>query len=103
ASPKEAARRVRELLGTDTSVGGLNQLLWLDQGEVNLPKPKDLDSSLQQRLLHVLGVLVTGRDQKFMEALAKRCDRWFTPETKKYQKNSEVERLAEERTKRKQA
>src|SRR5262249_33669367 len=41
---KEASRRVRELLGVETSQAGLYQLLWLNQGEVELPHPREVDS-----------------------------------------------------------
>jgi DNA repair exonuclease SbcCD ATPase subunit len=77
ASPREAARRTRELLGTDKSQLGLNQLLWLDQGIVSLPAARDVDPSLEKRLVSVLGVMVTGRDLGFKQALDKRADRWF--------------------------
>ena len=44
-APKEASRRARELLHADKSDAGLNQLLWLTQGEISLPEQKDLDDS----------------------------------------------------------
>ncbi|MGE3806754.1 MAG: AAA family ATPase, partial [Gemmataceae bacterium] len=75
-SPKEASRRTRELLGSDRSTSGLQQLLWLDQGQTNLPA-SSIDTSLEERLINVLGVMVTGRDLAFQEALAARHDRWF--------------------------
>lgn len=77
AAPKEASRRTRELLGADKSVAGMNQLLWLDQGDVYLPDDKKLDRSLEKRLVDVLGVMVTGRDLGFKQALDKRCETWF--------------------------
>jgi len=98
--PKEASRKTRELLGADKSDAGLNQLLWLDQGQVALPDPKKLDTSLQQQLLQVLGVLITGRDQEFKDALDKRWAQWFTPTTGNYKKNSEVPRLEQLRDQR---
>jgi energy-coupling factor transporter ATP-binding protein EcfA2 len=76
-SPKEASRRTRELLGADKSTLGLNQLLWLDQGDIHLPDAKELDGSLERQLVSVLGVLVTGHDVGFKQALEKRCERWF--------------------------
>jgi energy-coupling factor transporter ATP-binding protein EcfA2 len=76
-SPREASRKTRELLGAEKSQLGLNQLLWLDQGVVELPEAKDLDTSLEKRLVAVLGVMVTGRDLGFKQALDKRYDRWF--------------------------
>jgi DNA repair exonuclease SbcCD ATPase subunit len=77
--PKEAARETRKLLGADKSDASLNQLLWLDQGQVHLPQVRKLDATLEKRLEEVLGTLVTGRDLEFKKALDKRCDRWFTP------------------------
>ena len=46
-SPKEASRRTRELLGADKSNLGLNQLLWLDQGDIHLPDVKELEKLKQ--------------------------------------------------------
>src|SRR5581483_11612275 len=77
SAPKEASRRTRELLGADKSVSGLNQLLWLDQGDVHLPDDKKLDTSLEKRLVSVLGMMVTGRDLVFKQTLDKRCEAWF--------------------------
>jgi DNA repair exonuclease SbcCD ATPase subunit len=76
-APKEAARKARDLLGAVSSTTGLNQLLWLDQGEIALPEASKLDGSLERRLVSVLGAMVTGRDLAFKQALDKRCDRWF--------------------------
>lgn len=76
-SPKEAARRTRELLGADKSNLGLNQLLWLDQGEIALPDVTNLDHTLERRLGDVLGVMVTGHDLAFKQALDRRCEKWF--------------------------
>lgn len=76
-TPKEASRRVRELLKTDNSSAGLNQLLWLDQGVTGLPKPRDLDGSLEKRLVDVLGLMVTGRDLTFKQRLDNGYGRWF--------------------------
>lgn len=76
-APKEASRRVRELLNAESSSQGLNQLLWLDQGTTELPRPRDLDQKLERQLEAVLGIMVTGRDVGFKQALDKRCSRWF--------------------------
>ncbi len=93
--PKEASRRTRELLKADDSEAGLNQLLWLHQGEVSLPKAKDLDASLEKQLSAVLGSLLTGRDLDIKKLLDKRCERWFSAsgEHKKGQKPSPVLQL----------
>jgi hypothetical protein len=97
AAPKEASRRVRELLGADKSTAGLNQLLWLSQGEVNLPQAKKLDVSLQQRLVGVLGMMVEGRDFSFKEELDRRYGKWFTPQTGNYKKDCTVLLLDKEK------
>lgn len=89
-APKEAARRTRELLGSEKSSGGLNQLLWLTQGEVGLPAAGSIDTSLQKRLVEVLGVLITGRDLSFRQELEKRYRNFFTQEQGKYKKDSAV-------------
>ncbi|MBL8798094.1 MAG: hypothetical protein JNM56_29625 [Planctomycetia bacterium] len=89
-APKEAARRTRELLGSEKSTGGLNQLLWLTQGEVGLPAAASIDTSLQKRLVDVLGVLITGRDLGFRQELEKRYRHYFTQEQGKYKKDSAV-------------
>src|SRR5262249_1765064 len=77
--PKEAARETRKLLGAEKSDCSLNQLLWLDQGQIHLPEARKLDVSLEKRLEEVLGTLVTGRDLDFKKTLDRRCDRWVTP------------------------
>jgi DNA repair exonuclease SbcCD ATPase subunit len=76
-SSKEAARKTRELLGAYKSDQGFNQLLWLNQGIVFLPDEKELDASLERRLVGVLGVMVTSRDLAFKEILDNRCATWF--------------------------
>lgn len=99
SAPKEASRRARELLGASSSNAGLNQLLWLSQGEVGLPNQKDLDDNLQRQLSKVLGDMVTGRDFDFKNELNERYARWFTPGGK-YKEASLIgqwEKLKEER------
>jgi hypothetical protein len=81
-APKEASRKVRELLGADASTGGLNQLLWLEQGEIGLPSAKELDATLEKQLVTVLGMLVTGGDLAFKRILDDRCGCWFTAGSK---------------------
>ena len=95
-APKEASRRARELLGADKSTAGLNQLLWLTQGEVALPDGKDLDASLRQRLVGVLGVMMTARDIEFEKDLAKRSTAWFT-ETGRIKENCALSHLERRR------
>lgn len=98
-SAKEASRRTRELLGADKSNLGLYQLLWLDQGQIQLPEAKDLDGCLERRLVGVLGVLVTGHDLGFKQLLDKRCEKWFGV-LGKYRPTSPVTRWEEEKEKR---
>ena len=86
-SPKEVSRRTRELLGADKSTLGLNQLLWPEQGEIDLPDVKALDHSLERQLVSVLGVMVTGQDLRFKQVLDKRCKEWFSPGGKARQKS----------------
>jgi DNA repair exonuclease SbcCD ATPase subunit len=98
-TPKEVSRKTRELLGSESSAAGLNQLLWLAQGEVELPSPGKLDASLEKRLMDVLGTLVTGRDLDFKKALDRRCEEWFTP-TGALKKQSPIVRLEQQRQER---
>lgn len=95
---KEASRKTRELLGADKSTLGANQLLWLGQGEVALPDA--VDASLKHRLVGVLGMLVTGRDLKFKQALDERCKKWFTPAKGDFKKDSSVFALEQRRKER---
>ncbi|MDD5509759.1 MAG: AAA family ATPase [Dehalococcoidales bacterium] len=78
SDPKEASRRVRELLGSYSSEQGLNHLLWLEQGVTTPPKERELDETLEKRLESILGTLVTSEDIDFKKALDKRCSIWFT-------------------------
>lgn len=87
--PKEASRAARDLLGADKSTAGLNRLLWLAQGEVALPEPKELGGPIHQNLMNVLGVMVTGRDATFKKLLDNRCKPLFT-ETGKTKTGSPV-------------
>ena len=98
---KEASRKTLELLGFERadSTSGLNQLLWIDQGTIALPEPSQLDTSLESRLMNVLGMLVTGRDQEFKRVLDKRWARWHTP-TGRLKDTSEVTRLEQLRQER---
>jgi DNA repair exonuclease SbcCD ATPase subunit len=94
-APKEASRKARLLLGAERSQEGLNQLLWLAQGEISLPDK--LDQSLEGKLAAVLGTMITGRDFSFCRILEKRLGQWFT-EGGKYAKHSAVTRFEESRT-----
>ena len=76
--PKEASRRVRDILGCYSSEQGLNRLLWLEQGVTTLPEGKELDETLEKRLESILGTLVTSEDIDFKKRLDKSCSRWFT-------------------------
>ena len=75
---KEAGRQARLLLEAEKSSEGLNELLWLTQGEVRLPDANKLSSPLQQRLEAVLGTLLTSHDWTFHEELRKAADEYFT-------------------------
>jgi DNA repair exonuclease SbcCD ATPase subunit len=90
---KEASRDARRLLGTDKSDEGLNELLWLAQGETRLPDSTQLNAPLQKRLEEVLGTLLTSRDWDFLQALRKSADTYFTARTQQARKNSPVSDL----------
>ncbi|MFL5241151.1 MAG: ATP-binding protein, partial [Gemmataceae bacterium] len=94
-APKEASRRARELLRANKSTAGLNQLLWLGQGEIGLPEVS-LDTSLQQKLSGILGVMVTGRDLGVRLELDRLCTAWFTA-TGRESRNSLLAQLEEQR------
>src|SRR5262249_9774533 len=98
-APKEASKKAKEVLGADASGAGLNQLLWLDQGEVELPEAKKLDASLRHQLERVLGTMVTGRDSAFKVELDKLYAELFTQggELKKNSAVKQAEKKKEER------
>src|SRR5262249_52479813 len=48
ARGKDATKRIRELVDAESSVGGIFQMLWLGQQDFALPKPKEMDSSLEK-------------------------------------------------------
>lgn len=75
---KEAGREARRVLGLENSNDGLNQLLWLNQGEMRLPEENKLNLPLQKQFEAVLGTLLTARDHDFFEALQSECGRYFT-------------------------
>ncbi len=92
ARGKDASKKTRKLVGADKSVGGIFQMLWLNQHDFRLPDPKDLDPSLKKSLETVLGSLITGPDVDFKRRLDKACERWFTA-TGKDRKESPAVRL----------
>lgn len=92
AEGKEVTRQTRRILGVDRSPDGLNQLLWLSQGETQLPAEKELNEPLKKRFEEVLGSLLTGRDFDFRRALRESCDTYFTP-TLASKKDSPLARL----------
>lgn len=93
---KEAAKKVRELIGAETSEAGVFQMLWLGQRDFTLPEPRAIDASLRAALEAVLGNLITGRDIAFKDRLDKACERWFTVKTMADKKQSPVTKLAAE-------
>lgn len=92
---KDASRKTREIIGAENSVGGIFQMLWLNQHEFRLPEQKELDPSLKKSLETVLGSLITGPDVDFKQRLDQTCGRWFTA-TMKDRKESPMLRLAEQ-------
>jgi DNA repair exonuclease SbcCD ATPase subunit len=95
-SATEAHRRVCDLVGGDDSSKGLQQLLWLTQGEFHLPDPKKLDG-VHQRLRDVLGILQTPLDDRFLERVRMRWNAWFTGQRRpdKQPRIKESSRLSE--------
>lgn len=91
---KEAGREARKLLESENSKDGLNQLLWLGQGETVLPLEDKLNLSLRKRFEEVLGSLLTGRDWDFYSALTRECGVFFT-EKMAVKKSSPVGEAAE--------
>jgi len=77
AADKSVTGKTRELVGLEGSNRGLAQLLWLEQGVVDLPK---IDADLDEALRPVLGSVVSGRDASFRQALWERMQLWFTSE-----------------------
>ncbi len=77
ADPKEASTRARELLGLGKSDEGLNLLLWVSQGDVELPSA--LDGKVEEQLTGILGSITTGSDLKFRKVLQQKLSNWFTP------------------------
>ncbi|MBM3997123.1 MAG: hypothetical protein FJ303_23680 [Planctomycetes bacterium] len=93
---KDATKRLREIIGVESSQAGVFQMLWLDQRSFHLPSPRELDTTLQGALQSVLGTLITGRDLDFKERLDKANERWFTAKTMNDKKDSPVVKLAGE-------
>ena len=75
AKDKEVTTKVRALLGVEKSDLGVPQLLWVDQGNVDLPR---IDADLDKSLRPVLGTFITGRDASFRQKLWERMHEWFT-------------------------
>lgn len=90
---KEAAHEARTLLGCTKSDEGLNQLLWLPQGQTTLPDPRQLDQSVRKRFEDVLGSLLTARDVEFHDLLQQECKQYFSLKTGKELKRSPVVEL----------
>jgi DNA repair exonuclease SbcCD ATPase subunit len=90
---KDASKRVRDLIGVESSRAGIFQMLWLGQRDFLLPVPREIDPTLAKALESVLGTLITGHDIDFKERLDKACERWFTVKTMKDQKHSPVTRV----------
>ena len=96
ATDKEATARARELLGINRSDRGVAQLLWVEQGAVDLPR---IDEELDRVLRPVLGSVVSGRDLDFRGILWSRMGQWFTSEENavqsKHRKGSPLTVLSE--------
>ncbi|MEN6642917.1 MAG: AAA family ATPase [Armatimonadia bacterium] len=77
ATGKDATRKARELLGITNSDSGLAQLLWVDQGIVDLPV---VDEDLDRTLRPLLGSVISGSDLDFRRLLWERMKDWFSSE-----------------------
>ena len=75
---KEASKAAREILGVDSSNEGLFQLLWVEQGVVNLPPQKDISQPLERRLENVMGSLVSARQLDIMGLLNEKSSPYLT-------------------------
>lgn len=91
---KEASKRVREIVDAASSSAGVFQMLWLDQKSFHLPKPADLDATLQNSLRAILGALITAADIEFKDRLDRENERWFTVKKMTDKRDSPVTRLA---------
>ncbi|MDA7977201.1 MAG: AAA family ATPase [Pirellulales bacterium] len=76
---KEAGRRVRSILGTQSSAANWFGLLWLNQGEAELKPDAFADGDLRTSIINALGGLVTARDRAIEKALQAAARRWLTP------------------------
>ena len=75
---KEAGKAARGILGVDSSNEGLFQLLWVEQGVVDLPRQKDISQPLERRLENVMGSLVSARQLDIMGLLREKSSPYLT-------------------------
>ena len=75
---KEVQAETHKLLGLENSRDGLQQLLWLEQGQLALPGADKLEPTLERRFEEVLGSLLTQSDHRFYDRICKACETWFT-------------------------
>jgi hypothetical protein len=81
-SSAEAHDRTCNHAGGSDSYKGLHQLLWLTQAEFQLPDAKSFDPEVQARLRGILGVLQTPLDDRFIQRVRSRWNRWFSGQRK---------------------
>ncbi|MCA8937004.1 MAG: AAA family ATPase [Planctomycetes bacterium] len=93
AEGKEATTEVQRLLGVAKSSEGLGGLLWMNQGDVQVPA---VDTPLGDALRQRLGVLVASGDSSFRKRLGGRLEQWFTPKGKDTKAVTEREKQIEE-------
>jgi DNA repair exonuclease SbcCD ATPase subunit len=74
----EIHQRACGFAGGDDSAKGLHQLLWLTQAEFQLPDPRRFDTTVQAQLRGILGVLQTPLDDRFIERVKKRWNKWHS-------------------------
>ena len=75
---RKLAKLLGEILGVDSSNEGLFQLLWVEQGVVDLPRQRDISQPLERRLENVMGSLVSARQLDIMGLLREKSSPYLT-------------------------
>ena len=96
ARDKGVTAGTRELIGVERSSRGLAQLLWVEQGLVDLP---EIDEDIDRALRPMLGSVIGAQDMGFRQALWRGMQQWFTNEGNatqaKHRKSSRLKELEE--------
>jgi DNA repair exonuclease SbcCD ATPase subunit len=86
-SAADAHERTCRHAGGADSAKGLYQLLWLTQAEFHLPNEREFDPDVQARLRGVLGVLQTALDDRFIQCVKERWNKWFSGQRKPHKQH----------------